>query len=112
MKLQIKLRRAPLETFYKSFIKLNLDYGYILHDYTLNNSFYERLESIQYNAALAITGAMRGSSREKLCQELDFEFLQQRRWYRNLCLFFNIIKNQSSKYPSKLIPTGRQAYMK
>ena len=31
-----------------------------------------------YNAALAITGAIRGSSREKLYQELGLESLQQR----------------------------------
>ena len=46
-----------------------------------NNSFHEGLESIQYNAALAIPGAIKGSSREKLYQELGFESLQQRRWY-------------------------------
>ena len=32
------------------------------------------MESIQYNTALAITGAIRGSSREKLYQELGLEF--------------------------------------
>ena len=60
---------------------------------------------------LAITSAVRGSSREKLYQELGFESLQQRRWYRKLCLFFKIIKNQSPKYLFELIPTVRQAYM-
>ena len=29
------------------------------------------MESIQYNAALAITGTIRGTSREKLYQELQ-----------------------------------------
>ena len=97
-KLQNNLPRAPLITIYKSFVRPHLDYGDILYDQTFNNSFHERLESIQYNAALAITGAVRGSSREKLYQELGFESLQQRRWYRKLCLFFKIIKNQSPKY--------------
>ena len=32
-----------------------------------------KLESIQYNAALVTTGAVRGSSRERLYQELGFE---------------------------------------
>ena len=32
-----------------------------------------KIESLQYNAALAITGAIRGSSKEKLFQELGFE---------------------------------------
>ena len=42
------------------------------------------MESIQYNAALATTGAIRGYSREKLYQGLGLESLQQRRWYRKL----------------------------
>ena len=93
-KLQNNLPRVPLITIYKSFIRLHLDYGDILYDQTFNNSFHERLESIQYNAALAITGTIRGSFREKLYQKLGFASLQQRRWYRKLCLFYKIIKNQ------------------
>ena len=38
--------------------------------------FIKKLESIQYNAALAKTGALRGTFREKLYQELDLESLQ------------------------------------
>ena len=33
-------------------------------------SFQQKLESIQYNACLAITGAIRGTSQEKICREL------------------------------------------
>ena len=65
---------------YKSFVRLHLDYGDILYDQTFNNSFDERLQSVKYNGALAITSAIRGSSREKFYQELGFESLQQRRW--------------------------------
>ena len=57
-KLQNTLPTALLITIYKSFVMLHPDYG----DQTFNNSFHERLESIQYNGALAITGAIRGSS--------------------------------------------------
>ena len=89
-KLQNNLHRAPLVTIYKSFIRPHLDYGDILHDQTFNNSFHGRLELIQYNAVLAITGAISASSREKLYQKLGLEPLQQRRWYRKLCLFFKI----------------------
>ena len=110
-KLQNNLPRAPLITIYKSFIRPHLDYGDMLYDQTFNNSSHERLESIQYNAALAITCAIRGSSREKLYQELGFESLQRRRWYRKLCLFYKIIETQYPKYLFELIPTARQAYM-
>ena len=110
-KLRNNLPGAALVTIYKFFIRLHLDYGDILYDQTFNNSFHGKLESIQYNAALAITGAIRGSSRGKLYQELGFESFQQQRLDRKLCLFFKII-NQSPKYLFELIPTARQAYMK
>ena len=38
-----------------------------------NNSFHQKLGSVQYNAALAIAGVIRGSSKEKLYQELGVE---------------------------------------
>ena len=44
--------------------------------------FHQKLEPIQFNAALAITGAIRVSSREKLYQELGLECPQKQRWYR------------------------------
>ena len=62
-KLQNNLPRAPLVTIYKSFVRPHLDYGDILYDQIFINSFHERLESIQYNAALEITGAIKGNSR-------------------------------------------------
>ena len=91
-KLQNILPREPLLTIYKSFVRPHLDYGDVIYDQHYNNSFHQKLESIQYNAALAITGAIRGSSREKLYQELGLESLKQRRWFRKLCYFFKITK--------------------
>ena len=86
-KLQNLLPRTALITLYKAFVCLHFDYGDILYDRAHNVSFHQKLESLQYNACLAITGAMRGSSKEKLYQELGFESLEQRRWYRKLCSF-------------------------
>ena len=65
---------------------------------------------MQYNAALAITGAIRGSSREKLYQELGLESLKQRLWFRKFCYFFKITKYQSPMYVFDKIPTTRTAY--
>ena len=53
------------------FIRSHLDYVDVIYDQLYNNSFHQKLESIQYNAALAIAGAIRGSSREEICQELE-----------------------------------------
>ena len=47
-----------------------LDYGDMIYDQPHNESVCEKLESVQYKVALAITGAIQGSSREKICQVL------------------------------------------
>ena len=109
-KLQNILSRGPLLTIYKSFIRPHLDYGDVIYDQHYNNSFHQKLESIQYNAALAKTGAVRGSSKEKLRQELGLKSLQQRRWYRKLFDFFKITKILSPKYLFNKIPITRTSY--
>ena len=67
------------------------------------------MESLQYNAALAITGAITGTSREKLYQELDKESLLKRRWYRKPCSFFKIFKGQSPEYLFRILPSVSKA---
>ena len=62
------------------------------------------IEHFQCNALLAITCAVRGTSKEKLYQELGFESLQHRRWFRKLCTFYKIFKNQSPRYLYELLP--------
>ena len=80
-KLQKILTRTPPLTIYKSFMRPHLDYGDIIYDKAYNSSFHQNLEKIQYNTALAITGAIRGTSKKKLYQELGLESLEKRRWY-------------------------------
>ena len=91
-KLHHILLRSPLLTIYKSFIRPHLDYGGIIHDQAYNASFHQKVDSMQYNATLAITGAIRETSKEKLYNELGLETLEKRRWYRKLCCFFKIFK--------------------
>ena len=103
-KLQSVLPRITLVTIYKAFVRPYLDYGDILYDKAFVNSFHDRLEAIQYNTCLAITGAIRGSPREKLYQELGLESLRLWRWYRKLCLFNKVFKNEHPQYFFHLIP--------
>ena len=59
---------------------------------------------MQYNA-----GAIRGTYKEKLFEELGLESLQHRRWHRKLCCFYKILKGQSPKYLFNIIPKLRNA---
>ena len=101
-KLQTVLPRLSLVTIYRAFTKPHLDYRDIIYDQAYKESFHQKLESVQYNA-LAITAAIRGTSKEKLYQELGLESLQKQRWYRKLCYFLKIFKGQSPDYLSKII---------
>ena len=53
---------------------------------------------MQYSTALAITGAWRGTSRERIYRELGWESLYSRRWSRRLFMLYKIIPkmNQSN----------------
>ena len=110
-KLQIFLPRAALITICKPFIRPHLDCGDILYDQAYNMSFHQKLESIQYNACLAITGAIRGTSKGKLYQELGLGSLQLRRWYRKLGMFYKIFNSKSPQYLFKLIPEETSSYV-
>ena len=104
-KLQSELDRKTLINVYKSFIRPHLDYGDIIYDKPNVESFINKLETVQYNAGLAITGAIRGTSKERLYQELGFEYLEKRRWYRRMCLFWKIVNGFVPSYLAKLLPT-------
>ena len=98
------LPRATPVNIYKTFVRPNLDYGDVIYDNCSNETFCKMIESVQYNAALSITGAIRGSSREKLYQELGFESLRDRRWYRKLCFYCKILHNDCRLYLNECIP--------
>ena len=91
-KLQPIIPRTALLTIYKSFLRPHLNYGDIIYDRTFNESFQNKLESAQHNAALAITGAIRVSSREKIYQELGLESLKHGDGTENCVSFLNLKK--------------------
>ena len=73
------LHRKSLLTIYKSFIRPYLDYCDIIYDQPKNESSSTKIEHIQYNAAPAITGAVKEISQTKLYKELGPESLKFRR---------------------------------
>ena len=79
------LPRHTLDEMYKLYVRPHLDYGDVIyhipqnvceisHSVVLTNQM-EKLESVQYSAALAVTGAWKGTSRDKLYGELGWESL-------------------------------------
>ena len=77
-KLCHSLPRKSLITVCKAFLRHIIDYGDVIYEQPQNESFCEKLESIQYKAALAMTGAIQSTSREKNYQDLGLELLKSR----------------------------------
>ena len=77
-KFQQILPRSSLLIIYKTFIGSRLDYADIIYDQAYNSAFHDKLESIQYNACLALTSAIKCTTTEKIYQELGLQYLKSR----------------------------------
>ena len=75
-KLRDSIPRKPLLSFYKAFLRLHLDYCDVIYDNPRNKKFMDTLESVQYNATLAETAAIKGTFEEKLYNKLGLEYLK------------------------------------
>ena len=65
-------------------------------DKNFSESFKNKLETVQYRAALVISGAFKGASGGRLYKKLSLEYLAQRRWSQNF--FHNILSDLESSY--------------
>ena len=109
--MQVRTNFLPLKTLdhmYKALVCSHLDYCDIIyhipsHQYQPPlgmslNSLMEKVERIQYQAALAITGTWSGSSRSKIYEELGWESLSDRRTGRRVLQIHKIFNNKSPSY--------------
>ena len=114
--LSIFLPRKTLDQMYKALVRSHFDYCDILyHIPSLQTQLgvsltdlMEKAERIQYQAALAITGAWQGSSRSKLYEELGWESLSERRWCRRILQIHKIVSNKTPSYLKDKLPRNRR----
>ena len=59
---------------------------------------------------LARTGGIRGTSKEKIYQDLGLESLEKRRWYQKLCYFYKIFNKESTTYLPNIVPVSSRSY--
>ena len=97
-RLSVTLPRNSLLTVYKTFVRPHLVYGDILYDKPNNENFQNKLEKVQYRACLAITGAIQGTSRTRLYDELGLHSLIKRRWCNKLIFFYKIVNGLLPDY--------------
>lgn len=106
-KLQTILARRTSSTVYKSFIRPDLDHGDVSYDQPFKAPFSSKIESVLYHAAVAVTGANKGSSRDKLCQDVSFEYLCHRIWMRRLYLLYKVFSTKKPSHTLNLRPQIR-----
>ena len=71
----------------------------------------EKVERVQYQAALSITGAWQGSSRSKIYDEFGWETLSDRRKCRRVLQIHKILHNNALSYlKDKLPPNCREMF--
>ena len=102
------LPRRPLITINKSFINPHVDYGNIIYDKAYNVSFYQKLESIQYNPAVAITGAVRGHRERSFVKN---DVLNTLKADVKFCCFCKDFKTKSPRYLFDTIPKTERTYI-
>ena len=86
------LPRSLSLTHYKTFVRSHLEYGDVIYDQPNNSRFIQEIKSSQFNMVLAIAGAIKGSTREKLYQEVGLDSLEICRWYRKFSLIKKLYK--------------------
>ena len=102
------------DQIYKMYVRPHLDYcDIIYHIPVISNNFdssltlnyqMNALERTQYQAALAVSGTWKGTNKDKIYEELGWETLDQRRFFRRLTQFYKIMNNLTPNYLKTPIP--------
>ena len=83
----------------------HLGYGDIIYDQPNKKNLNQKIERIQYNATLAITGAIKGQ-----VIQLDPGSPKYRHWFRKLCTFYKIKKTAGVPQYHNSIPQTNHPY--
>jgi len=102
---------------YKALVRSHLDYCDIIyhipptqHAPPLGTSLHDHMEMVektQYQAALAVTGAWQGTSRNKIYEELGWESLSDRRMCKRVLQLHKIIDEKTPDYLRRKLPPNR-----
>jgi len=91
------MNRDKLNLMYKMYVRSHLDNGDVIY-HNQSAEMMKKLESVQYNAGLIVSGCWKGTSMDKIYSKLGWESLDDRRNFRRLSLYYKIKNNLSPKY--------------
>lgn len=71
----------------------------------------DKLEGLQYQARLAVTGMWQGKNRDKVYEELGWESLHLRRYFRRLTIFYKIMNGLTPQYLLDPVPPEKNTHL-
>ena len=102
-RLKYDLDRATLEKIYFSFMRPKLEYASQVWD-NCSKKCSEKLEQFQTQIARTVTGARKGTSRDLIYSELQWETLSSRRENVKILNMHKIVNDNAPTYLCNLIP--------
>ena len=113
--------RLPVNEMYKALARYHLDYCDIIYhippkinpppQLSTFDPLMEKLERVQCQAALAVTGAWHGSNCAKLNDELGWETLSDRRLSRRVLQIHKIMNNKTPSYLKDKLPPKHRPFL-
>ena len=89
--------RKVLDVCYKPYVRPHLVYGDdIYHNQRID--LMNLIEQVQYKAGLIASGCWQSTNREGLYDELGWESMSNRRWFRRLTPFYKISNGHTPSY--------------
>ena len=110
-KLKYRLDRTTLDIIYQSFIHPKLEYACQIWDDCYDRDA-NKLENFQLAAARVVTGAKKGTSHQKLYDEVSWPTLHERRKNVKLLHMHRIVNRKAPDYLCELIPTAPKRNMR
>ena len=102
--LKYKVSRDTLAILYKSMIRSVVEYADCVWD-GCSDELSQLLESIQYESAIVVSGALKGTSKQKVLAELGWENLKTRRLIHKLLLFYKIVNGHTPSFLRDILPS-------
>ena len=102
--IRFKVDRQTLCRLYKSLIRPVMEYADVIWS-GCTDTESDLLEHVPYEAGKVVTGAIKGTSRQRLLEELGWESMKTRRIIHRIVLFYKIINNYCPAFLFDLLPS-------